>query len=284
MDYYNRQSNYSGNAFLILSFISFAIYNYCIFNKYALGGDKYWVIIPGIMMFLMLAINVLMVKKNLSSMVLFIVMGLLSVALYTSADYIKTNDKGDKNSSVVEKLEIKYLVSIIVFIVAAIVTATPIADWIAGDTYNAMYSKTFIFIFSILCFTTFILIDTIRNYNLFDLKKPLFGDEGTDDVSNSKTFTICMLGLWMIYALIVFQGIQYIGINNGSDTRHYISIAFMTLVWVILSYIYSTKINNDCSTWTSVTNRNDYQEIYINIISFTTLLFILSITDRYRRI
>ena len=271
MDNY-RQSN-SSSAFLILSFISFAIYNYCIFNKFALAGsaskNMWWIIIPGAMTFIMSSINLMYFRSNLSSIVLFFVMGLLSLALYQSAKHIKTNNKDDNNSSVIEKLEIKYLVSILVFIGAAIVTATPIADWIAGDTYNAMYSKTFIFIFSILCFTTFILIDTIRNYNLFSLQKTLFGDEGTDDVSNSKTFTICMLGLWMIYALIVFQGIQYIGNNNGSDTRHYISIAFLTLVWVILSYIYSIKINKDCSKWKNdnVTNINDYQEIYINIIS-----------------
>ena len=93
MDNY-RQSN-SSNAFLILSFISFAIYNYCIFNKFALAGsaskNMWWIIIPGAMAFIMSAIYAYL-KKDVSSVVLFFVMSLLSVALYQSAKHIKTNN------------------------------------------------------------------------------------------------------------------------------------------------------------------------------------------------
>jgi len=281
MDQYNYQNtgmispSHKSELIQLITFISFAVYCVTIFKGYAVDGNRWWWMIPSIVFMIASSGYNIIVSKTLSSVVLFIVITILSIVLYGSAKYIQNNkDKGDVTEEV-GILEKKYLISIVVFIGIAILTASPVADWIAGSTQGAMYSKTFIFIFSIICFTIYILVDSIRNYNLFDLKSILFGSE--DKKANDGLGTIIITGLWMFYSLIVFEGIQFVGGNSVSDTRHYITIAIMTLLWVILAFISFINTNEDCEKWSHVNNKNNYKEIMINIISFTSILFILTI-------
>jgi len=280
MDQYNYQNNsmispsHKSELIQLITFISFAVYCVCIFKGYTNDGNLAWMVTPLVFMGLISVYNVWL-SKTLSSVVLFIVITILSIVLFGSARYIRNNKGEGDVPEEVSILEKKYLISILVFIGIAIITASPVADWIAGSTQGAMYPKTFIFIFSIICFTIYILVDSIRNYNLFDLKSILFGSE--DKKVDDGMGTIIITGLWMFYSLIVFEGIQFVVGNSVSDTRHYVTIAIMTLLWVILAFISFIRTNEDCEKWSNETNKNNYKEIMINIISFTVVLFILTI-------
>ena len=287
MDSYNynyQPSNYKNkylNDFVLFSvFISFAIFCHFNFNKYALGENIMWIIFPGIFLIIIMLYN-LYLSLSLSNILITTVIILVSISLLYSSGYIRDLDK-DKEEESVNKLEVKYLVSVIAFIGIALLSISPVADWVAGDNERSMYSKSFIFMYSILCYGIFIIIDSIRNYDMFNLKDVLF-DKDEDIISDRKIGIIITLVSWMFYSLIVFQGIQYIGgRSSGQDTRHYISIAIMTLLWVFIAFINTQIVNNDCSKWNSKDNKNNYQEVLINIISYTILLLILSVGDRYK--
>ena len=288
MDSYNyRMSNnryylLNDSTSLFLVFVSFAIFCYFNFNKYALGDNIAWVVIPIVLMSISIMYN-LVTSFSLSNLLISIVIVIVSISLLYSSNYIRNQNK-DETPEDVDKLEIKYLVSVIAFVGIALISVSPLADWIAGDTKSSMYSKSFIFIYTILCYGIFIIIDSIRNYNFFNLKELIF-DKDDDDLKSNKIGTIVTLVSWVFYSLIVFQGIQYISFNNNQfDARHYISIALMTLFWIFIIFINTQVINSQCNEWKSKLIKNDYQEVLVNIISYTLLLLVLSIGDRYSEI
>jgi hypothetical protein len=275
----SSDNKYLQDFILLMVFISFGVFSYFNFNKYALKGNIMWIIFPGIFLILMLFYN-LFLSLSLSNILITLAIVFVSISLLYSAGYIRSLDE-NKEEEIVNKIEVKYLVSIIGFIGVGLLSISPIADWIGGDKNNAMYSKTFIFMYAVLCYGIFIIFDSIRNYNLFNLKDVIF-DKDEEVNAESKIGTVATLASWMFYSLIVFQGIQFIGGgSNHFDTRHYISIAIMTLLWVGIIFVNTQIVNNQCETWKSKEIKNNYQEILVNILSFTILLIILSIGDRY---
>jgi uncharacterized membrane protein YqjE len=298
MDQYNYQNTsmispgHKSELVQFITFISFGVYCYLMFNNYMNSGNIWWPIGFGTICVIISTLNIFVshyynTGNKLENYILCIAIILIGIALWGSISYIRkqkedvskdevSKDEVSKDVSILEK---KYLIAVIVFIGIGILTVSPIADWVSGSVQGALYSKTFIFMFCILCFTTYIIVDFIRNYDLFGLKIDLFGTE--DKKENDEGIgTIIITGLWMFYSLIVFEGIQIINRNIVSDARHYVTIAIMTLLWVILAFVNFIKTNKECKDWSKSEYRNDYKEILINILSFTTLLFVLTILYR----
>ena len=294
MDQYNYQNtsmistSHKSELVQFITFITFAVYCYIMFNNYMNSGNIAWPIIIGILCVIISFANIYFASPSnrLENIILGMAIVLIGIALWWSIDYIrkhkddsKDKSKGDDEYKDKTTLEKKYLISILVFLGVGILTVSPIADWVGGAAHGGLYSKAFIYIFCILCFTTYIIVDSIRNYDFMNLKNKLFGSEDKKDNDDS-IGTIIISGLWMFYSLIVFEGIQIINKNIVSDARHYVTIAIMTLLWVILAFVNFIKTNQECKDWSKSEYRNDYKEILINIISFTTFLFVLTIIYR----
>ena len=292
MDQYNYQNtsmistSHKSELVQFITFITFGVYCYIMFNNYMNSGNIAWPIIIGILCVITSVANIYFASPSnrLENIILGMAIVLIGIALWWSIDYIrkhknKDDSKDDDDSKDKTTLEKKYLISILVFIGVGILTVSPIADWVSGAAHGGLYSKAFIYIFCILCFTTYIIVDSIRNYDFMNLKNKLFGPEDKKDDDDS-IGTIIITGLWMFYSLIVFEGIQIINRNIVSDARHYVTIAIMTLLWVILAFVNFIKTNQECKDWSKSEYRNDYKEILINIISFTTFLFVLTIIYR----
>ena len=292
MDQYNYQNtsmistSHKSELVQFITFITFAVYCYIMFNNYMNSGNIAWPIIIGIICVIISIANIYFASPSnrLENIILGIAIVLIGIALWWSIDYIrkhknKDDSRDDDDSKDKTTLEKKYLISILVFLGVGILTVSPIADWVSGAAHGGLYSKAFIYIFCILCFTTYIIVDSIRNYDFMNLKNKLFGPEDKKDDDDS-IGTIIITGLWMFYSLIVFEGIQIINRNIVSDARHYVTIAIMTLLWVILAFVNFIKTNQECKDWSKSEYRNDYKEILINIISFTTFLFVLTIIYR----
>jgi hypothetical protein len=258
----------------LLTFISFVVYNYFVFNFYATGKSIAWVIIPGIFMLLLLLINLRM-SFNITNVTMLITTVICSISTFYSAHKIRSSKTNDKD---VDRLEIKYLVSILIFTVTVGIIMSPLTGWIAGDEYSSVYSRKFVYMFAIVCYCLYIMINTVRNYNLFDLKNLMFHDNKSDTTSN-KYGPVIIICLWIIYSLIVFQGLQFIG-KQHSNMEHYIMIAVMTLMWVVLGFVNSQLTNIECSKWTSTDVKDDSQEIYINIIADTFILILFTVISK----
>jgi hypothetical protein len=288
MDQYNYQNtsmistSHKSELVQFITFITFAVYCYLMFNNYMSSGNLAWPIVVGIFCVIISVANIYFASPSNRSenIILGMAIVLIGIALWWSIGYIRKHKNKDDDVSIDKTtLEKKYLISILVFVGVGILTVSPIADWVSGPTEGGLYSKAFIYIFCILCFTTYIIVDSIRNYDLLGLKNKLFGTEDKKDNDDS-IGTIIISGLWMFYSLIVFEGIQIINKNIVSDARHYVTIAIMTLLWVILAFVNFIKTNQECKDWSKSEYRNDYKEILINIISFTTFLFVLTIIYR----
>ena len=290
MDQYNYQNtsmistSHKSELVQFITFITFGVYCYIMFNNYMNSGNIAWPIIIGSICVIISVANIYFASNRLENIILGMAIVLIGIALWWSIDYIrkhknKDKSKGDDEYKDKTTLEKKYLISILVFLGVGILTVSPIADWVSGAAHGGLYSKAFIYIFCILCFTTYIIVDSIRNYDFMNLKNKLFGPEDKKDDDDS-IGTIIITGLWMFYSLIVFEGIQIINRNIVSDARHYVTIAIMTLLWVILAFVNFIKTNQECKDWSKSEYRNDYKEILINIISFTTFLFVLTIIYR----
>ena len=93
--------------------------------------------------------------------------------------------------------------------------------------------------YAMISYGIYTVYDTIRNYNLFDLQSTLFGKvKPTDSTQFGIVLALC---LWMIYSLLVFEGIQFIDLRDNFDSRHYITIALLTLLWLVFTFSYSQK-------------------------------------------
>jgi len=263
----------------LLTLVAFVLYSYFLFQNYAKGGNMAWLIVPSIFLIIMLGINL---KTSFSPMNISLTVAILlvSISLFLSAQKIR--QKHNTNKEAVYQSEIKYLVSIMMFGITALFTVSPIGDWIAGGTDKALYSRNFVFMYAMISYGIYTMYDTIRNYNLFDLQSTLFGKvKQTDSTQFGIVLAVC---LWMIYSLLVFEGIQFIGSSGQFDSRHYITIALLTLLWLVFTFSYSQKVNQDCSQWKSEEAKQDSQEIYLNVITTTVILLILSVVDRYIRL
>tara|TARA_B110001469_G_scaffold126806_1_gene145491 strand:+ start:44 stop:916 length:873 start_codon:yes stop_codon:yes gene_type:complete len=277
---YNNNNTNNQNNFHYLKLVTivlFVIFCYCLFNKYAMGDNIAWIIIPGILLLLSIMFNFHKSKDivNVVSSITFII---ISISLILTAIKIRKKVSEEKDESIIYKLQNKYLITLLLFLGLSGITMSPIADWIAGNNENAMYSKKFIFLYTVICYSIFIFIDTIRNYNLFDLKKVLFDGDDTDP-TNTKFGIIITVSLWMLYSLLVFDGIRFIGDSTNGDNRHYISIALFTLFWVIGAFIYFQFVKKDCSKLGPHENKSNYQEIILNIVSYTFILLVLTFVD-----
>ena len=287
MDYNYRQprsyssssTNYSGNLLQFITLLSYIMYAYFILNKYAVGGNGAWAIVPLVITGVLTIANVAY-NQSLSSVILLLVMGLSLTSLYVSADKIR-DEKDNQTQSF--QLQIKYLVAIVVFLGISLLTISPLGNWIAGETQGSLYSTSFLFIFSLLCFSFYIMYDSIRYHNLFGLKQLMFGDSD-EKIQSSNTGTIVVLGLWVLYSLVSFEGLQFVGSNTSGDVRQYVTIAIFTIVWVILAFTNSERVNQSCKTWNQIETKNTSQEIYLNIITYTILLLLLSTINRFRKL
>lgn len=279
MDYNSNlvAPGYKSNFIQIITMVSFVLFCHFLFNNYALGGNIGWVIVPLLFMIVMMAIN-LKTSTSTVNISLTISMILVSISLFLSAYKIKNQKSNEKGKNLVHQTEMKYLVSTIMFSLVVIFTMSPLGNWIAGDNQNSMYSKNFIFIYGIISYALYIMYDTIRHYNLFNLNNLIFGEMSTSN--NSNYGIIVSLCIWFLYSLLVFEGIQFVGASTTFDSRHFITISILTLVLIIFTFIYYQRSINDCDKWKSTDNKNNLQEIYVNIISSTIVLLLLTIIGR----
>ena len=237
-----------------------------------------WLIVPSLFLIIMVGINL---KTSFSPMNISLTVAILlvSISLFLSAQKIR--EKHNTNKEAVYQSEIKYLVSIMMFGITALFTVSPIEIDRRWYRQGLVFSKFCIYV----CNDQLRYIHrvlTICNYNLFDLQSTLFGKvKPTDSTQFGIVLALC---LWMIYSLLVFEGIQFIGSSGQFDSRHYITIALLTLLWLVFTFSYSQKVNHDCSQWKSEEAKQDSQEIYLNVITTTVILLILSVVDRYIRL
>ncbi len=271
------EPNHKSNFIQLITMASFVLFCYFLFNNYAKGGNIGWVIAPSIFMIVMMILN-LKTSMSTINISLTIAIILVSISLFLSAHKIRNKSEENNGETLIYQTEIKYLVATIMFTLTVLFTMSPLGDWIAGGNDKAMYSKNFLFIYGIICFALYIMFDTIRHYNLFDLNQVIFGEKS--DPNQTKYGIVIAICLWLIYSLLVFEGIQFVGTSTSFDSRHFITIAILTLAWLIFTFTYSQKVNSDCKTWQSKDAKNDFQEIYVNVISSTIVLLLLTLTDR----
>jgi len=271
------EPNHKSNFIQLVTMTSFVLFCYFLFNNYAKGGNIAWVIAPSIFMIVMMILN-LKTSMSTINISLTIAIILVSISLFLSAHKIRNKSEENNGETLIYQTEIKYLVATIMFTLTVLFTMSPLGDWIAGGNDKAMYSKNFLFIYGIICFALYIMFDTIRHYNLFDLNQVIFGEKS--DPNQTKYGIVVALCIWLIYSLLVFEGIQFVGTSTSFDSRHFITIAILTLAWLIFTFTYSQKVNKDCKTWESKDSKNDFQEIYVNVISSTIVLLLLTLTDR----
>tara|TARA_B110000495_G_C22952636_1_gene557930 strand:+ start:17 stop:844 length:828 start_codon:yes stop_codon:yes gene_type:complete len=253
---------------------SFFAYFYSLFINYTKGGDQ-WIPIIFMVFSLIFGLTSIIFTRNKLQSFIYIICLLFCIFIFWKNATDLRNEKNTRDEDVNNYTK-RYLILFSIYCIIGFITLTPIASWVA-NSYNQLYSKSFIFTYVIICFTIFLIYDSIRNFDLFKVKDKVYKSE-TIDNSNNKLIMKIILGVWIFYNLLIFSGFNYVGEGMGKEANHDISLSFITLLLLGATIAYFTYTVNNCGKWNKDSLNNDFIEIKSNLISITvTLLVLISI-------
>ena len=253
---------------------SFFAYFYSLFINYTKGGDQ-WIPIIFMVFSLIFGLTSIIFTRNKLQSFIYIICLLFCIFIFWKNATDLRNEKNTRDEDVNNYTK-RYLILFSIYCIIGFITLTPIASWVA-NSYNQLYSKSFIFTYVIICFTIFLIYDSIRNFDLFKVKDKVYKSE-TIDNSNNKLIMKIILGVWIFYNLLIFSGFNYVGEGIGKEANHDISLSFITLLLLGATIAYFTYTVNNCGKWNKDSLNNDFIEIKSNLISITvTLLVLISI-------
>lgn len=262
----------------IISFLTLIAYFYTLFISYLKSNkDKMIPIIFIIFSILFGLANIVFSYNKLESFLYLACMCFIIFILWKNAQKIKqSNDKN--NEEVINHYIQKYVVTFSLFVFVGLITLTPLTDWISGP--NGLYSSSFVFIFIMICFTLYLIYNSIRDFNLFKSQSNVYDPE-TVNTTDKKYWIPITLSVWVFYNLLVFSGFKYIGSGLGKQALHDIIIAILTfaIMGAILGYFSYT--NKNCKTWNKDNLNNDFIEVKSNIISISVTILILIILNKF---
>lgn len=251
---------------------SFFAYFYSLFMNYAKGGDK-WIPIIFMVFSLIFGFTSIIFTRNKLQSLIYIICLLFCIFIFWKNATDLRNEKKNVREEDINNYTKRYLILFSIYCIIGFITLTPIASWVA-NSYNQLYSKSFIFTYVTICFTLFIIYDSIRNFDLFKVKDKVYKSEKVDN-SNNKLIMKIILGIWIFYNLLIFSGFNYVGEGLGTDAHHDISLSFLTLLLLGATIAYFTYTVNNCGKWNKENLNNDFIEIKSNLISMTVTLLVL---------